>query len=187
MGLAAPDLVEYLVRQPLRFGHSRRIRWIHLAGGMLFVTLALFGLIPEDGDFPSGTLYQPILSYVHIGFFLLLGILGLALGWRLNWKLLLHAEGLEIDPAWGDPLHISWDQIANVRRRWHAEVRITTQKGRRVAFYGRFGRRGTGGLPVRGGLDRPAGALQWPRADRRPAQRGPKDHADLQVPCAGQT
>ncbi|MCG8596289.1 MAG: hypothetical protein MI785_18270 [Kiloniellales bacterium] len=138
MGLAAPDLVEYLVRQPLRFGHSRRIRWIHLAGGMLFVTLALFGLIPEDGDFPSGTLYQPILSYVHIGFFLLLGILGLALGWRLNWKLLLHAEGLEIDPAWGDPLHISWDQIANVRRRWHAEVRITTQKGRRVAFYGRF-------------------------------------------------
>ena len=91
MGLAAPDLVEYLERQPLRFGHTGRIRWIHLAGGMLFVTLALFGLIREDGDFASGTLYRPLLSYVHIGVFLLLGILMFAQGKRLNWKLLLHA------------------------------------------------------------------------------------------------
>ena len=138
MGLAAPDLVEYLERQPLRFGHTRRIRWIHLAGGMLLVTLALFGLIREDGDFASGNLYRPLLSYVHIGVFLLLGILMFAQGKRLNWKLLLHAEGLEIDPAWGDPVRISWDQIADVRRRWIAKISVTTRDGRRVTIHGRF-------------------------------------------------
>lgn len=149
MGLAAPDLIEYIQRKPLRFGHTWSLRWTFLAAGAVMLAIAAFLLgialltllIRDCVESASDILCQrqPLLNFLIIGSLtLLFGILSLAQGKRLNWKLLLHAEGLEIDPAWENPVRISWDQIADFRRRWIAKLSVTTREGRRVTIHGRF-------------------------------------------------
>ncbi len=133
--LRSPDLFEDLERKQLQFGYPRTYRWILLPGGFLFVGLALFYLIPDCVDFASGTLCRPLITYLYIALLFAFGVLNFVLIWHLGWKVVLNAEGLEIDRGKGEPVRISWDQIVDVRRRWTGEVLVSTREGRKVAAF----------------------------------------------------
>ena len=135
MDLSSPGLLEDLERAPLRFSYPRGFRWILLTGGAFSFGLALFFLIPDCADFASGTLCRPLLNYVYIAILLFFGVLCLAMAWRWGWDLTLDAKGLEIRHSNQEPIRISWDQIADVRRGWGGRILISTRDGRRIAAF----------------------------------------------------